>query len=75
MDLHDLPDFLTVTEAAALLRIGRSTVYQLARQYIATDGREGLPARRIGRQVRVLRSGIEAWTRGRFDPPSARSAG
>jgi excisionase family DNA binding protein len=74
MDLHDLPDFLTVGEAAAILRIGRSTVYLLARQYIDSGGKRGLPARRIGHQLRILRSGIEAWTRGHLDPSSERSA-
>ena len=39
---------LTVTEAASELRIGRSLAYQLARQYLATGGREGLPVIRVG---------------------------
>jgi hypothetical protein len=43
-----LQALLTVTEAAAELRIGRSKAYELARLYLATGGREGLPVIRVG---------------------------
>lgn len=33
-----VPDFLTVGEAAAVLRIGRTAAYDLAREYLATGG-------------------------------------
>src|SRR5437868_2605495 len=46
--LEDLPHLLTVEEAAAVLRIGRSLAYQLARHYLATGGAEGLPVMRLG---------------------------
>jgi hypothetical protein len=39
---------MTVAEAAAELRIGRSKAYELARLYQATDGRHGLPVIRVG---------------------------
>ena len=39
---------LTVEEAAAVLRIGRSLAYQLAREYDATGGVSGLPVIRLG---------------------------
>jgi hypothetical protein len=39
---------MTVTEAAAELRIGRSKAYELARLYLATGGRVGLPVIRVG---------------------------
>ena len=42
---------LTVSEAAAVLGIGRTLAYQLVRQYEASDGREGLPAIRLGASV------------------------
>lgn len=51
--------FLTVVEAAALLRVGRTVAYQQARQYLATGGREGLPVVRLGRQLRVPRHALE----------------
>ena len=46
---------LTITEAAGELRIGRTLAYQLARQYLATGGREGLPVIRVGANLRVPR--------------------
>ncbi len=46
------PKVLTVTEAATLLRIGRSTAYEAANRYLAGDP-EGLPCIRIGRCLRV----------------------
>jgi excisionase family DNA binding protein len=54
--LEELPEVLTVEEAAAVLRIGRGAAYALARQYLATDGREGLPVVRLGRSLRVPRA-------------------
>jgi hypothetical protein len=48
-----VPDFLTVDEAARILRIGRTAAYELARRWPATDGREGLPVRKVGKQLRV----------------------
>lgn len=44
-----LPDFLTVVEAARLLRIGRTSAYVLAQRWLYADGREGLPVVRVGR--------------------------
>lgn len=54
-----LPDFLTVVEAARLLRIGRTSAYVLAQRWLSTDGREGLPVVRVGRQLRVPRRALE----------------
>ena len=53
------PDFLTVEEAAAVLRIGRTSAYRQARKYIATNGAEGLCADRFGKQIRIPRCGLE----------------
>ena len=49
---HPAPKVLTVTEAANLLRIGRSTAYEAANRYLAGDP-DGLPVIRIGRCLRV----------------------
>lgn len=49
------PDLLTVDEAAAVLRIGRTAAYELARR---PDG-DGLPTVRVGRQLRVPRVRLE----------------
>jgi excisionase family DNA binding protein len=53
------PDFLTVEEAARVLRIGRTSAYQLAQRWCSTDGREGLPVVRVGRLLRVPRPALE----------------
>ena len=53
------PDFLTVEEAAAILRLGRTSAYREARKYFATNGAEGMCAHRFGKQIRVPRCYIE----------------
>jgi excisionase family DNA binding protein len=55
----DLPEFLTVEEAAAVLRIGRTSAYQLAQQWRDTQGRSGLPVVAVGRLLRVPRIALE----------------
>jgi excisionase family DNA binding protein len=57
--------FLTVQEAAVRLRISRTAAYMLARRWLDTAGREGIPAVRIGRSIRVPASAFDEWTRGR----------
>jgi hypothetical protein len=53
------PDLLTVEEAAAVLRIGRTSAYELARRWLATDGADGLPVQRIDGLLRVSRYRLE----------------
>lgn len=53
-----LAEFLTVEEAAAVLRIGRTSAYQLCRQWLASEGRVGLPVVRFGRLLRVPRAAL-----------------
>ena len=65
------PDFLTVEEAAAVLRIGRSKAYELAREYLATDGVSGMPVIRLGKQLRVPRALLERWMGGPITWPIA----
>jgi excisionase family DNA binding protein len=52
--------FLRVEEAARVLRISRTSAYALTRRFLDTGGREGLPAVRIGRSVRVPAAALEA---------------
>jgi excisionase family DNA binding protein len=52
-------DFLTVEEAARVLRIGRTAAYALARAWRETNGREGLPVVEFGRLLRVPRAALE----------------
>jgi hypothetical protein len=53
--LDEYPLLLTVEESAAVLRIGRSLAYELARLYESSDGRDGLPVLRVGALMRVPR--------------------
>ena len=57
-ELEDLPEVLTVEEAAAVLRIGRGAAYELARQWRESGGRVGLPVVSLGRSLRVPRSAL-----------------
>ncbi len=53
--LAELPLMLTLAEAAAILRIGRTSAYDEANEYEASGGRRGIPVIRIGRLFRVPR--------------------
>ena len=59
--MPQLPAFLTVEEAASILRIGRTVAYEQTRRYEETDGREGIPVIRVGRLMRVPRAALERW--------------
>ena len=52
MSIDDLPDFLTIEEAARVLRIGRGQAYELARLWRATNGAQGLPNVEIGTKTK-----------------------
>jgi excisionase family DNA binding protein len=58
--MGQVPDLLTVEEAAKVLRIGRTMAYQLAQTSLATNGAEGIPCRRVGRLLRVPSSELAA---------------
>ena len=63
------PAVLTVEEAAAVLRIGRTAAYEAAR-------RGELPAVRIGRSLRVPRAALEQLlTAAGTDSPQTNGAG
>jgi hypothetical protein len=51
-------EVLTLMEAATLLRIGRTTAYELAHEYLDTGGTSGLPVIRVGKQLRVTRASL-----------------
>jgi excisionase family DNA binding protein len=50
--LADLPDVLTVPEAARFLRIGRNSVYEAVR-------RHELPSVRIGRRLLIPKAALQ----------------
>jgi excisionase family DNA binding protein len=56
--LEDLPPFLTVSQAAQALQLGRSKVYELTVLYERTGGQRGLPFVRFGCQKRVPRAAL-----------------
>jgi hypothetical protein len=58
-DVRQLPAFLTVEEAGALLRIGRTKAYAMAKQWRATGGEAGLPVIDLGHVLRVPRRALE----------------
>ena len=53
------PDFLTLDEAAAVLRVGRSTAYREANAFERSGGRTGIPVVRYGKLFRVPRRRLE----------------
>ena len=63
------PDLFTITEAAVVLRIGRTTAYELARRDLATGGGEGLDVIRVGGQLRVPRVALERMIGAPISPP------
>ena len=54
-----LPDFLTIEEAARVLRLGRTAAYEQARIWRDTDGRAGLPNFPMGHTLRVPTAALE----------------
>jgi hypothetical protein len=73
-DIEDLPSYLTVVEAAEVLRIGRTKAYALAREWRATGGRSGLPVVDLGDVLRVPRCQLEAMIGGPLGDPHAITA-
>ena len=56
--IEELPITLTVSEAAAVLRIGRTKVYAMVGQWNLTSGAEGLRSVRLGRSLRIPRVAV-----------------
>jgi hypothetical protein len=51
---------LTVAEAATVLRISRTSAYNLAREWRGTNGASGLPTVLLGSRVMVRRVDLAA---------------
>ena len=69
------PDFLTIEEAADVLRIGRVTAYRLVNRYLVNPGPDLISAERYGKQIRVPRCKLEdqmggpiTWPPVRYEP-------
>jgi hypothetical protein len=68
------PTFLTVEEAAAVLRIGRTAAYEATRRYRATSGAEGIPCYKVGGSLRIPVHKLEEIAGGPIEVPSVRAA-
>lgn len=55
------PLFYRVEEAAEILRISRSSAYEMANAWLRSDGAHGLPCLRLGRRIVVPRMAIDDW--------------
>lgn len=60
LSLDGLPLMLTVSEAAVVLRVSRTTAYKLADDWRTSGGREGLPVAQLGRRLVVRRVDLAA---------------
>jgi hypothetical protein len=56
--LAHLPLMLNIDQTCEVLSIGRSLAYAQTRRYLATAGREGIPAVRIGGALRIPRTAL-----------------
>ncbi len=67
-----LPALLTIDEAAALLRVGRTKAYAMAAEWRATKGATGLPVVAFGRVLRVPLRVLEELIGAQFTPADSR---
>ena len=65
------PDFLTLDETAAVLRVGRSTAYREANAFETSGGKTGIPVIRCGKLFRVPRRQLEEQIGGPITWPPA----
>jgi hypothetical protein len=68
----ELPPFLTVMQAGAVLQIGRSkAAYELTVEWERTAGRSGLPFVWCGAQKRIPRAALEQFAARALNRPPA----
>jgi hypothetical protein len=66
--LDELPDVLTIQEAAEFIRVSPGVAYQMARRYRATNGREGLPVFMAGaRMMRIYKIEFAKFVAGKLN--------
>ena len=70
--LDDLPPFLTIPQAAKVLQLGRSKMYELTAEYDYTGGRSGVAFIWLGHQKRIPRTVlVRLLDSGEGHPPAA----
>ena len=57
---EQVPNFLTIEEAARVLRIGRTKAYAMGQEWRVTNGKSGIKVREVGGQLRVPKAWLEA---------------
>ena len=75
--MSEVPELLTIDEAARVMGISRNTAYKEAQRFRATNGKEGLEFVDAAGQMRVPRRRLEKKLRITIDhipPPRARKA-
>ena len=75
--MSEVPELLTIDEAARVMGVSRNTAYKRARQFRATNGTEGLEVVDAAGQMRVPRRRLEEKLRITIDhipPPEVRKA-
>ena len=56
---EQLPDLLTIEEAARVLRIGRTKAYAMSQEWRVTNGESGIKVCELGGQLRVPKAWLE----------------
>jgi hypothetical protein len=67
-------DVLSVEQTATIVGVGRQSAYAQCRRWLATDGAEGIPCRRVGRLILVYRHELERWLGFRIVLPQSSDA-
>ncbi|MCG8406562.1 MAG: helix-turn-helix domain-containing protein [Phycisphaerales bacterium] len=67
MPIKENHEFMTLAEAAEMLRLSSNTVYKLCRS-------GELPSKQIGRQWRIRAADLEAWLAQSHQDPKSRPA-
>jgi excisionase family DNA binding protein len=53
-----LPEFMTISQVAKALQLGRSTMYALTVEWEVTGGKSGMPFVWFGRQKRIPKAAL-----------------
>ena len=67
--MDEVPEFLTVDQAASLLQVGRTTAYDLTVAWETSSGRVGLPFVWFGSRKRVPRTALFRYVESRLREP------